>query len=660
MKQTNLLKTFLLLCALVVGSTCAWADNVEFDFQQNTDDYNWGKTPADQTDFEVGDVLTNGTLTFTYTAKGSGSTNLRWWSTGDGLRSYKGNKFKIATTSGTINSITITGTCVLKETSSTGGTISNNRNWTKPEAGGITEVEFECNQSSGNKTIKKIVVSIAAPASSDPSSAVAFSEKTPSLDLKDALSYTQVATTATGYSGTVTYTITANTAGATIDGATGKVTPTKAGSVTVEASASAVPGSWAASSDSYTLAVTDTRSYAGIYWNPNNVEIEKDATPSEYTLPTLVNPNSLTGITFEITGTDGLVSESAGVLSVNTSITGSATVKAIYAGGTHKPSQVFCTIEVYDPTEQGTIHNPYSVADIVALNPTSTSDAVKESVYVLGYIIGSCVGTGDAAGDLNETDVNTNIVLADDPTETSKANYISIQLPSGAIRTALNVVNHPYYKRCVKVLIKGDVYKYCGIPGIKSPSSFSIVGQNIKISSAGLATYCTDVNLKFDGSLEAYIAKEEDSKIKLHQVTNVPANTPILLRAPGISSETSFDVAVTEEADAVADNLFQKGTGAAVATDAGEGKTNYVLAKHGSDIGFYKANGIVVAANKAYLQTTVAAARIDVNFDETTALTLVNSEKRTVNSDIYNLAGQRVANPTKGLYIVNGRKVVVK
>ena len=29
MKQTNLLKTFLLLCALVVGSTCAWADYEE-------------------------------------------------------------------------------------------------------------------------------------------------------------------------------------------------------------------------------------------------------------------------------------------------------------------------------------------------------------------------------------------------------------------------------------------------------------------------------------------------------------------------------------------------------------------------------------------------------------------------------------------------------
>ena len=38
--------------------------------------------------------------------------------------------------------------------------------------------------------------------------------------------------------------------------------------------------------------------------------------------------------------------------------------------------------------------------------------------------------------------------------------------------------------------------------------------------------------------------------------------------------------------------------------------------------------------------------------------TLVNSEK--VNSQYFNLAGQRVAHPAKGLYIVNGKKVLVK
>ena len=127
------------------------------------------------------------------------------------------------------------------------------------------------------------------------------------------------------------------------------------------------------------------------------------------------------------------------------------------------------------------------------------------------------------------------------------------------------------------------------------------------------------------------------------------------------NSATDFNVPVTTAAaDDVAGNSFVRGTGATVATDAGEGKTNYVLGKHDGVVGFYKAGGMVVATNKAYLQTTIAAARIDVNFDETTALTLVNSEKRTVNSDVFDLQGRKVANPTKGLYIVNGKKVNVK
>lgn len=45
---------------------------------------------------------------------------------------------------------------------------------------------------------------------------------------------------------------------------------------------------------------------------------------------------------------------------------------------------------------------------------------------------------------------------------------------------------------------------------------------------------------------------------------------------------------------------------------------------------------------------------------ETTALTLVNSEKRIMNSEVYDLQGRRVAQPTKGLYIVNGKKVIIK
>ena len=181
----------------------------------------------------------------------------------------------------------------------------------------------------------------------------------------------------------------------------------------------------------------------------------------------------------------------------------------------------------------------------------------------------------------------------------------------------------------------------------------------VTVSAAGLATFANDYALDFTNveNLEAYIAKENGTTIELEKVNKVPANTGVLLRAK--NSATDFNVPVTTAAaDDVAGNIFVRGTDAAVAT--GEGPYNYVLGKHDGVVGFYKAGGMVVATNKAYLQTTIAAARIDVNFDETTALTLVNSEKRTVNSDVFDLQGRKVANPTKGLYIVNGKKVVVK
>jgi hypothetical protein len=68
---------------------------------------------------------------------------------------------------------------------------------------------------------------------------------------------------------------------------------------------------------------------------------------------------------------------------------------------------------------------------------------------------------------------------------------------------------------------------------------------------------------------------------------------------------------------------------------------------------------------RAYFQLKgeAASARMfamDFGEGETTGIdaTLVNSEK--VNSVVYDLQGRKVAQPTKGLYIVNGKKVVIK
>ena len=70
-------------------------------------------------------------------------------------------------------------------------------------------------------------------------------------------------------------------------------------------------------------------------------------------------------------------------------------------------------------------------------------------------------------------------------------------------------------------------------------------------------------------------------------------------------------------------------------------------------------SGATINSFHAYL-TAVSGAR-EINFeDETTGLTDVSSKTSDGRGEYFNLAGQRVAQPTKGLYIVNGRKVVIK
>ena len=183
----------------------------------------------------------------------------------------------------------------------------------------------------------------------------------------------------------------------------------------------------------------------------------------------------------------------------------------------------------------------------------------------------------------------------------------------------------------------------------------------VTISSAtGFATVFTYAPLDFStlsSELKAYTAKVTGNTVTLTQVDNVPANTGIVLKGdvkthnvPVIASST------TEKGDltgSVTENLVY---------DSEATKDYFYLGINAGKAQFKRLTSGSIGAGKAYLalDKSTAARELDVVFDETTALTLVNSEKRTVNSDIYNLAGQRVAQPTKGLYIVNGKKVVIK
>ena len=190
---------------------------------------------------------------------------------------------------------------------------------------------------------------------------------------------------------------------------------------------------------------------------------------------------------------------------------------------------------------------------------------------------------------------------------------------------------------------------------------------DIYVSEAGLATYASNFDLDYstNDNLKAYIAVEDGGEIKYEEVETVPAGTGVLLRAldtAGKNYSVGTTTATDDDKAAVADNKFVRGNDEKVAS--GTGPYNYILNVVNNQIGFYRAAEKTVAKNRAYLSTSIgaASARIDIFFDDDTngIKKIENAASNKENGTFFNLAGQRVAQPSKGLYIVNGRKVIVK
>ena len=91
---------------------------------------------------------------------------------------------------------------------------------------------------------------------------------------------------------------------------------------------------------------------------------------------------------------------------------------------------------------------------------------------------------------------------------------------------------------------------------------------------------------------------------------------------------------------------------------------SYILYNKDGNVGFYKVDGSTnkVAANRAYLTADGAGVRaLTIDFSgEETGVNAIDNGQLTMGNAVYDLQGRRVSRPTKGLYIMNGKKVVLK
>lgn len=130
----------------------------------------------------------------------------------------------------------------------------------------------------------------------------------------------------------------------------------------------------------------------------------------------------------------------------------------------------------------GTKDNPYTTMQVVK-NVYADGDTTK-GVWVHGYIVGYIGSGGISSTSFNASaSVQTNIVIADNASETDYNNCVAVQLPSGSVRTALNLKdNSDNYKK--EVWLYGDVIKYCSGPGLKNTSDYKL-GEGSASSDSG-------------------------------------------------------------------------------------------------------------------------------------------------------------------------------
>jgi hypothetical protein len=242
-------------------------------------------------------------------------------------------------------------------------------------------------------------------------------------------------------------------------------------------------------------------------------------------------------------------------------------------------------------------------------------------------------------------------------------------------------------------------FEYCPITKVTLPSTLTSVGQSafmsktsggtlyvpvnlssdIQLSSDnGLlyysrilsystkyqySTLCSRFDLDFSGDdVKAYVANSYDgNNIELTRITNVSANTPVVV----VAKVGKYELPQGSQSSDDITNYLKGSTTATTVEPTADGYTSYILTDGTQGTGFYPISEAgTLTACKAYLSipTASSAKAFGLNFVDNTATAIksVATEASANNGVYYTLQGVAVSQPQKGLYIHNGKKIIIK
>ena len=172
-------------------------------------------------------------------------------------------------------------------------------------------------------------------------------------------------------------------------------------------------------------------------------------------------------------------------------------VLTLTSGTATKTVEISATVIVCDG--EGTQEKPYSVADVKKLgNP-------EEIAWVEGYIVGTMYNNKLAT----DTVLNSNFVLATTAEDT--VTLVPVALPSGEVRTDLNLVDNPG-NLGKKIAVKGNLEAYFSMPGVRSVSEYEWVVEEPEYD---MEIVCSNLKTMSEGNMTYFMGSSEGMSIDL-------------------------------------------------------------------------------------------------------------------------------------------------
>jgi hypothetical protein len=268
----------------------------------------------------------------------------------------------------------------------------------------------------------------------------------------------------------------------------------------------------------------------------------------------------------------------------------------------------------------------------------------------------------EVCDNLTSVTIPENVKTIGDYAFQSCENLTSVSLP-----TTLTSIGQRAFASCTNLTLvtlkSSPVIGSYAIPS-KATVTMNLTANEGETGEYWLTFYNQNYKFQADENTQIFKAALEGAGLTLTELTTdkiVNAGKPVILKST--AGTITMTLASTASSNDFSGNSLQ-GVSAAAGLTAADPSTTFVLNNGTGGVGFYRlATGKTLGVGKAYLTYSSGGASAPefLGFgNETTAISTIEKMRNVENETFYDLQGRRVAQPTKGLYIVNGKKVVIK